>query len=1037
MLFDDAQQQFGWPRREVVFPPIGADGDAYSEALRKKLRELLCREFGEIIVNVGLLIEGDDADTTTPPLAIVCEFPRAARQELINKAHALAWNASRSSLLIILEPHRVSAWSCRIDPTRTIEEKLICESSGADEDAVRSLRGMLHWINLVTGKLQQDHSDKFPSQGRVDSLLLKNMRHVRNKLIHELNLDRHFCHDLLARVIFTQFLFDRTDSQGYSFFSERRLRQLKDKNVLRCEKSTSLAGILRSKPDTYRLFRWLDKRFNGDLFPGKAVLDQRGKEAEWEREEDAVQPEHLQLLADLVSGEISATDQQLNLWKQYSFDIIPLELISSIYEDFLDERREEQSAYYTRSHLADYVLDGCLPWNGDEWNLRILDPCCGSGIFLVKAFQRLIHRWKRKHPGVKPRVSHIRPILESNIVGVDMDADAVRVAGFSLYLGMLDAIEPRYYIHRGKQKVFPRLQGERLIVSDFFAEDAKLIRTKEDAGTFDLVLGNAPWGKNRIKKSAQACEWVIRNKWPVVSQDIGPVFLGKASALTRPDGWVGMVNTASILTWRNPTAARLRRLLFTTVTFEEITNLSALRKHDLFPQATGSSCVLIYQKAKPTKNRTFAYACPRFEYPASDGCEMYIAPQYVHFITHAEAESSSTIWASLACGGRRELNLLSKLQKLETLDMLETAGAVVTRRGIVEGDRSLKFPVLKGSKFWAQPEFPSGTFLELDTSTLSEWDDPCVDASDSVKFDAFYGPQLVVKLSYVAQDERWRAAIVHHQLKDRAFICTQAFESIHDTSSDGRHVRRACLAANSKLAVFFLAMSGGSVWNMVQKASVGEILSLPLPALSPDLGTIATWADFDEQVRAAYEMTSAEWILVEDFLEYTWPELRLTSQGASRQRTRRSWLTQSGEADLTAYVQTFLRVFTATLGPETRIGFTIYEEEQLQPCLPVRMITLHLDAEQEKTVELRTMGSDGLMAEIGTFYQAAMQKRQRGFQRVAFIWHNTRQGGKIRRHLTLIKPDERRYWLRSIAMRDADDLLTGALKKAVKPTVTE
>ena len=40
-------------------------------------------------------------------------------------------------------------------------------------------------------------------------------------------------------------------------------------------------------------------------------------------------------------------------------------------------------------HLVDFVLDQVLPWRGTDWNLKILDPACGSGVFLVKAFQRL------------------------------------------------------------------------------------------------------------------------------------------------------------------------------------------------------------------------------------------------------------------------------------------------------------------------------------------------------------------------------------------------------------------------------------------------------------------------------------------------------------------------------------------------------------------------------------------------------------------------------------------------------------------------
>ena len=156
------------------------------------------------------------------------------------------------------------------------------------------------------------------------------------------------------------------------------------------------------------------------------------------------------------------------LWKHYSFDTIPLEFISSVYEEFLTaEERGNDKAYYTPSHLVDYVLDAVLPWNSEDWNVRILDPCCGSGIFLVKAFQRLIHRWRLKNRR-DPLVTDLRPILENNLIGVDKNPEAVRVACFSLYLAMADAIEPKHYVTRENIKVFPRLRGTRLIHRDFF-----------------------------------------------------------------------------------------------------------------------------------------------------------------------------------------------------------------------------------------------------------------------------------------------------------------------------------------------------------------------------------------------------------------------------------------------------------------------------------------------------------------------------------------------------------------------------------------
>ena len=113
-----------------------------------------------------------------------------------------------------------------------------------------------------------------------------------------------------------------------------------------------LTSILADKRKTYALFRWLDHRFNGDLFPGQGSESPAEREAAWRAERDAVTEEHLKLLADFIAGRMDTSDRQLRLWPQYSFDTIPLEFISSAYEDFLNEEKYQSKAFYTPPQLA-------------------------------------------------------------------------------------------------------------------------------------------------------------------------------------------------------------------------------------------------------------------------------------------------------------------------------------------------------------------------------------------------------------------------------------------------------------------------------------------------------------------------------------------------------------------------------------------------------------------------------------------------------------------------------------------------------------
>ena len=127
-----------------------------------------------------------------------------------------------------------------------------------------------------------------------------------------------------------------------------------------------LPSVLADKRETYALFRWLDDKFNGDLFPGKGGQTEAERERAWQDEKDAVTTVRLKLLADFVSGRMDMANRQPMLWPLYSFDTIPLEFISSVYEEFLNEERFRDKAYYTPGHLVDFVLDGVLPWAGDE-----------------------------------------------------------------------------------------------------------------------------------------------------------------------------------------------------------------------------------------------------------------------------------------------------------------------------------------------------------------------------------------------------------------------------------------------------------------------------------------------------------------------------------------------------------------------------------------------------------------------------------------------------------------------------------------------
>ena len=170
------------------------------------------------------------------------------------------------------------------------------------------------------------------------------------------------------------------------------------------------------------------------------------------------------------------------------FKYIPIELISAVHDRFLGERgpeRRTHGAYYTPMFLADtvvsHVWDGLPPPTRDRG--CFLDPACGSGIFLVRLFQRLCEHRRETGGDRTIRWDDLVDVL-SRLQGRDLDGGAVRVAVFSLYVALLEEVTPpdiRKLMQRGE--VLPALHGKTLRNADFFADAA-------DDPPVDVVVGN-------------------------------------------------------------------------------------------------------------------------------------------------------------------------------------------------------------------------------------------------------------------------------------------------------------------------------------------------------------------------------------------------------------------------------------------------------------------------------------------------------------------------------------------------------------------
>ncbi|HUS11008.1 MAG TPA: N-6 DNA methylase, partial [Pyrinomonadaceae bacterium] len=663
MSLELTHQRLGWPPPEEIRNPSGEGSRIFAKLAQDKIGRPISQLLDRSDLKIGVLSPNSQSDSTEAPLAIVAEFSGQATDNALRELHRLSWNFSHSPTVVTIESDLLRVWTCCEPPDKdrplqnyvvqgfTFPDLKRVEHTDIPEEAAR----VLHWVNLVSGQFFSERAERFRRDQRADQLLLANLHSVRQLLRDaELN-DDDVCHDLLARIIFVQFLFDRKDQNGRSALNESRLAGLQEAGILR-GRHKDLPEILSDYDETYRLFDWLNSKFNGDLFPGKKNTPVEREQA-WRQEKAHVKSRHLRLLREFIKGDLEMKTGQRCLWPQYSFDAIPLEFISSIYEAFVTKRARSEGIYYTPPHLVDFILDRVLPWNSEKWDLKILDPACGSGVFLVKAFQRLIHRWKRANPKEDIRAETLRGLLERNLFGVDKDPHAVRVAAFSLYLAMCDEIDPKHY---WTQIHFPPMRGHRLINADFFEEHQAGFCTSGDRASYDLVIGNAPWGEEILTEAAITWASNPDHKWPVVNKGIGTLFLTKAAKLTQPKGRVAMIQSASsILFNRSGPACAFRKQFFTSFGVQEVVNLSALR-FKVFNRKTHSarksvapSCVIIFEPRLPSDEK-ISYVSPKEAETLPDDFHIIIEPQDQRGIRPYDAAQHAEAWTTMMWGGPRD-----------------------------------------------------------------------------------------------------------------------------------------------------------------------------------------------------------------------------------------------------------------------------------------------------------------------------------------------------------------------------------------------
>ncbi len=482
--------------------------------------------------------------------------------------HKKCWNFNKTPVIIINTHGSVKIYNgFSFDAQKSSLHKLAAESR------------LKHFSyqSIVTGELWREFGKKLSSKKRLDYKLLKNIEDARNILIEQGNLHHSTANKLIGRLVFTRYLIDRKIKIDYSAANN---------GVLTNEE---LLALIKDRDALYDFFEFLNTRFKGDLFPLNG-------------EKEDVTPGHLEVLFRLFRGDVIKTGQR-SLFDIYNFDIIPVELVSNIYEYFIGkDKQEKNKSFYTPPFLVDYILEQMA---GDRFkraselesiSCKVLDPSCGSGIFLVETLRRQILEYKQNNPHIEasqPEFKEsIKALLVDNIFGIDKDKEALEIAVFSLYITLLDFFEEPRDINGFE---FPNLLGTNLIEADFFDTRHPFNKNFRQTG-FDLILGNPPWGKVKSPYleyiEARAKEEGKNIK--ISNKEVAQAFMLRASDFSSPHTVCCLVVTSKIL--YNLKAREFREYFLSHFYIDEVFEISPVRK-DVFTRAVGPAALVKYRFA--------------------------------------------------------------------------------------------------------------------------------------------------------------------------------------------------------------------------------------------------------------------------------------------------------------------------------------------------------------------------------------------------------------------------------------------------------
>lgn len=730
------------------------------------------------------------------PVAVFAELKTsddASFREFYNKV----WCMARPQLLFLARPGELAIYDLGKPPVRQNEKP---DEQGRLLERVTELAQVLekladyHREQLETGALFGE--DRFGKAiDRADRSLIRDLKKVRAaldvvKLREGVGVSPsrklELLHSLIGRAIFIRYLEDREiitreyfekviELHGKSERKDwlKRLDQPPEQPDLNpAAEKLFFPRVLTSKDFTYALFDQLAHDFNGDTFPVEP--DERR----------CLLQGHLNTLRHFLLG--NADGDQL-FFQAYRFNIIPIELISTIYEEFYNEEVKDdgnQGSHYTPPALVEFVLANTLTPDVLKKKPRVLDAACGSGIFLVEAFRRMV-RFLCAQKGVeRPTRLELRTILHHQIAGMDINEEAIRVAAFSLYLAFLHYQKPREILPDQRAHTpLNRLPYLKWVASadrqgrlgqmpgaEFFnillaasAFDPVMGKCEADAKSLfgtnsaDIVVGNPPWGDPtpRTPQEKQAVtdlkEWCDPEKGrPLGDNERSQAFIHLTLALLKDGGRAGLLISSGVFFKHHDHSKAFRKVWLNAVQLRQVVNFAHVRHvffsgEDRKTKGISPFASVVFDKKPLTlaPDNRFEYWSAKRTAVVENVKAVVMTRGDMHYLKQGDCLAYEKLWKIYWWGGRGDELLIRSLGlHIPLLQLHEKFPKARVRpgRGFMEGDKHLASAWLKDFK-----ELPVASIQTYGVQSLESLPDVPESVERRGQREVFEGSRLLMR----------------------------------------------------------------------------------------------------------------------------------------------------------------------------------------------------------------------------------------------------------------------------------------------------